>query len=454
MKNLPVKTAIIFLTILHIGCKKLVEIDSPITLLDQKTLFQNDDLATSVITGVYADMASGQGFNSVDYLCGLSADEFDNYSSSALPSEYFNNQLSPLNTINTSYYGNQYNYIFRSNAVIEGVDGSTSLTPSTKSQLKGEALFIRAFCYFYLVNLYGPVPLQFETDYRRTRSTKRSSVNEVYQQIVLDLKNAENLLTDNYITTERVRPNRAAAQALLARVYLFMQDWSEAEKYSTLLISNSSTYKLLSPDEVFLKNSSEAIWQLFPPLNSNALEGSFFILTGMPTTVALSSKFIKEAFEINDKRSTSWINVLATSSGDYYYPYKYKTGYSSTPMEYSMVMRLGEQFLIRSEARAQQNNLTGAIDDLDKIRKRAELPIIKNTNPGISKDVLLTAIQKERRVELFSEWGHRWLDLKRTNQANVILSPVKSNWQETDILYPIPYDETSRNSNITQNLGY
>ena len=66
----------------------------------------------------------------------------------------------------------------------------------------------------------------------------------------------------------------------------------------------------------------------------------------------------------------------------------------------------------------------------------------------------LLAIERERQVELFLEWGHRWLDLKRTNRANTVLGLIKANWQPTDILYPIPQQERQNNHNITQNNGY
>ena len=78
-----------------------------------------------------------------------------------------------------------------------------------------------------------------------------------------------------------------------------------------------------------------------------------------------------------------------------------------------MVMRLAEQFLIRAEARAMQGDLEGAIADLDMIRGRAGLPLIADINAGISKEELLTSILEQRKKELFTEWGHRWLDIKR-----------------------------------------
>lgn len=453
MKHKILLIAILSIAFSHISCKKLVDIDAPKDKIAQETLFENDDLATTAITGIYSRMASLQGAGSIHHLCGMSADELKNYDLRS--PEFYENQLTPINSSNNSLYLNYYSFIYSTNAVLEGLATSKNLTPTVNTQLKGEALFTRAFCYFYLVNLYGPVPLQLVTDYRITRKTTRTAVAEVYQQIISDLKTAEGLLTDKYVTSERVRPNLPAVQALLARTYLYLQDWSNAEKYSTLVIGKSNLYSLPVLDNVFLKNSSEAIWQLFPPVNANTAEGLFFNLINTPASISLSSDFqANKVFEQNDRRSVSWVKSLTNTTGTYYYPSKYKIRSSTTITEYSMILRLAEQFLIRAEARAQQNNLSGSVDDLDKIRERAGLVPVRISNPSINEADLLADIQKERRVELFTEWGHRWFDLKRTGQATTVLQSLKSKWQITDILYPIPYDETSRNPNIKQNEGY
>lgn len=116
-----------------------------------------------------------------------------------------------------------------------------------------------------------------------------------------------------------------------------------------------------------------------------------------------------------------------------------------------MVLRLAEQYLIRSEARAMQSNFEGALQDINQTRSRAGLTDVDLDNTA----ELLTAIEKERRIELFSEWGHRWLDLKRLNRADAVLSIFKaSNWNSTDIFYPIPKSDLINNKSLIQNPGY
>ncbi len=124
--------------------------------------------------------------------------------------------------------------------------------------------------------------------------------------------------------------------------------------------------------------------------------------------------------------------------------------------EYIMVLRLGEQYLIRAEARAEQNNMSGAIADLNVIRNRAGL--FNYTGPSDLQSVL-TAILHERQVELFTEWGHRWFDLKRTGSLNSLLgSPGNicqakgGTWSPDWALLPIALGEIQTNSHLTQIL--
>ena len=98
-----------------------------------------------------------------------------------------------------------------------------------------------------------------------------------------------------------------------------------------------------------------------------------------------------------------------------------------------------------------QNKLLESLQDVNVIRNRAGL-LNSNANDMAS---LVSAIIQERRVELFAEWGNRWLDLKRLGLANSVLGLVKgTNWQETDALFPIPFAEIEINNLLNQNPGY
>jgi hypothetical protein len=160
------------------------------------------------------------------------------------------------------------------------------------------------------------------------------------------------------------------------------------------------------------------------------------------------------AFEVGDKRKASWV-ISGTQDGQpWSHPFKYKSTSSDTVLtEYYTVFRLAEQHLVRAEARAKLGKLTAANSaesDINIIRDRAGL----GPTTAQTKEELLAAVAQERRVELFSEWGHRWFDLKRTGKADEVLSLIKPGWQPEDKLYPIPYDERQLNPNLTQNPHY
>jgi hypothetical protein len=161
-----------------------------------------------------------------------------------------------------------------------------------------------------------------------------------------------------------------------------------------------------------------------------------------------------QAFEPGDLRRSEWVDSIIVGSNTYYYPFKYKIKSGSTLTEYSMVLRLGEQWLIRAEARAQQGDSAGARSDLDMIRSRAGLAPTTAT----TRSDLLTAILHERQVELFTEWGHRWFDLKRTGNVDAVMQVVTQlkggNWDTNSQLFPIPRSEITVNQNLTQNPSY
>lgn len=250
------------------SCKDFLEIGPPKHVATTEKIFENDQIATSAITGIYSRMSASTssfsgGSSSITVLNGLSADELTPHS---IFSDLFYKNEIPINSSEiSSIWNGAYANIYTSNAVLEGLKLSYGVSESIRKQLQGEAKFIRAFSYFYLVNLFGEVPLNLTTDYRINQVASKSSQTKIYEQIVADLVEAEVLLSSNYITTERIRPNKWAAKALLARVYLYTQKWEQAIQKATEVIDQKPMYSLSDDlDKVFLKNSTEAIWQLMP----------------------------------------------------------------------------------------------------------------------------------------------------------------------------------------------
>lgn len=444
------------------GCKKFVTVDPPVNALTGNMVFADDATATASVVSIYSRLMENQsnsmvsGNQSISVIAGTSSDEQQVYTVLATLVEFGRNNIAISNSYNAKLWGDAYANIYAANAVIEGLSASTKVSDNTKKQLMGEAYFVRAFMHFYLVNLYGAVPYVTTTNYQINQTVSRLAVTDVYNKIIEDLVQAKSLLADNYIFSgnERTRPTKMAAAALLARVYLYTGDWAKAETEASAAISTTALFNLPALAQAFLKGSREAIWQLQPvrPGTSSG-EGVAFFFASVPTRTALTSS-LANSFETGDMRKTTWMATKTAGTATNYQPNKYKErtiSATAVPAEYLIVLRLAEQYLIRAEARANLNNISGSAADLNAVRTRAGL----GGTSANDKATLLAAIEKERRVELFSEWGHRWFDLKRTSRADAVLAPVKgANWQTTDQVYPIPQTELDRNKNLVQNPGY
>jgi hypothetical protein len=450
---------ILFFSLLFIGCKKFVEIPPPDNQLVSENAFSDDKTADATMAGLYSSMNSyNYGYGNVlnSFMPAFGADEFHYAFSTSSFDEFKNDALTPGNSYVNTLWSSAYSYIYHVNAVMEGIAKSTSLSENTRNQLLGEAKFVRAFCYFYLVNQFGDVPLILNTDYKVNTKMPRTEKSKVYDAIVTDLTDAEALMSSDYTSSERIRPNKQAASALLARTYLYMGKYAEAETEATKVIDDPKYHLLENLNDVFLKNSEEAIWQLQAVNTStagvNTWEG-FDIVPFSPTGRSYYNLYdsLVNAFEPGDARLANWTKTYVTGGDTFYFPYKYKIRTAEPVQEYSMVIRFAEMYLIRAEARAQQGKLDEARDDLDKIRERATL---EDLPTGLDKDQMLAATAQERRVELFGEWGHRWYDLIRTGKAIEVLKPIKPDIDQHDLLYPIPLPAMRTNPFLVQNEGY
>lgn len=463
--NKIIQMLVVLLCCFSVSCEDYLEVETPDHKIVSETVYDNDETALSAMSGIYNQLASvffsSGGPDSVTVLSGLSADDLQPMRTNNLPyMEFEQHELLPDNSRNLHLWSSAYNMVYMTNAVLEGLTNSQNISDPVRSRLEGEARFVRAFAYFYLVNLYGEVPLVLTTDYRINAVAARDAEENVYDQIITDLEKAKGLLEGMNTTEDRTIVNHYSATALLARVQLYLQNWEEAEKLSGQVIEQGTTYEILEDlNQVFLANSREAIWQLSPKGRGSSLtntnEGAAFIIDPIFSFLAqlkLEPDFVT-SLDPEDKRSMDWIGFDEGTGNSFANKYKIQNS-TGEITEYSMVLRTAEQYLIRAEARAMIGNLSGAIADLDIIRGRAGVSLIADVNPGIGKNALVDLILDERKKELFTEWGHRWLDLKRTGRAGEILGADNPLWQETDVLYPIPEAERMKNPNLTQNNGY
>lgn len=464
------------------GCKKWLQVDPPVNTITTEDVFTTDKQAEWALSGVYSKLVNGQvpgnlimgamenfGSGQPAFLGGLSSDEL-------MPSPSANNgaivflSTNSLNERNSAIsdrlWLTAYKSIYDINAILEGIAASDAvlLTAPARNQFRGEALALRAFAYFYLVNFYGDVPLVLTTDVYQTARLRRAPAAEVYTQIIRDLQESMPLLQADFTAGagERVRVNKWFAQALLARVSLFTGDFPAAISHASSLISNTTLFGLEQDlNRVFRHGSRETILELKQTNDDVDLKNATAIGMLMNSSAAgqLPQYYLGDGtaalFDPADKRMQHWISDFGNQL---FGMHKYKTGnvnavYMAPQEEYLVVMRLAELYLIRAEAIARMSGgvLQDAVRDINVLRKRADAPELDENLP---QSAVLELIAEERQLELFGEWGHRWLDLKRTGMAETILSalPRKQPWKgDHQLLYPIPATEIGKNNNLVQN---
>jgi len=471
------------------SCNKFVTIPPTSARIDQTAVFQTDAAAIALMTGVYSNATrSNEGyFPYLSIATGMYADEITNSGAG-------NANFAALYTNNLTnryiyFWQEFYNYIYVTNEVVEGIHGPNGLTPAVKARLEGEAKFTRALFYYYLVQLYGDVPLVTATDYTQSYQMARTPKAQVYQQIVSDLKDAESLLGTDYTAADlktvsasgRFRPNKWAAAALLARVDLAIGNYADAITESSNVINQSGTYILDAFSNVFLATSKEAILQFQPSMNAslNTYDGNVFILVAIPdfTHPGSMSNTLYNAFEDGDNRKTNWVGSYISGATTYYFPYKYKVRQVSTAAvgltEPDMILRLGEQYLIRAEAYIQSNQIAQGMADINAVRARARATAtvaVPNPLPALStslsQQAALIALEHEHQVELFTELGDRLFTLKRlkgvTNtgisRADEYMPAVTmakgGTWNTNKQVFPIPLADLTNDVFLSQNPGY
>lgn len=358
-------------------------------------------------------------------------------------------------------FSNLYESIYYANLVITNVDNSSSVTlgddmQDYKDNLKGEAYALRAFSYFYLINLYGQhydpdtassdfgVPITHSTA-AEDKAYPRSTVEEVYNLIESDLENAVSLMEENPVEKyTKVLFDAKSAAALQSRIALYMQNWDKTiEVADKVLNYNPSIFDLSVLADTYTE-VDEANFNAFRTGtdytdldNSNVLFGNganenIPILSFWPTATTFSvSKELADSYEPGDVRRFYFIGThnrtlwgrdnskLALIKNRENTPLATSAYYGSF-QGYSRVLRTEEVLLNRAEAYAQKGDLQSAVNDLNTLRVKKFDPLFyADLIVGdFTKESLISYIYNERRKELCFE-GHRWFDLKRTTRPEM-----------------------------------
>jgi len=433
-------------------CKDFLTIDLPKDQLVNANVFTDEQSAKAALFGIYGDGLSQNPLGGTwEIALALSADELQTQSTDANYMQFQTNEVLTDNSQLDGIWNALYNVIYQANSILEGIAGSSGLKGQVRDQISGEAYFMRAYAHFLLLNAWGDIPLILTTNYQVNQAFPKEQKSKVYRQVLDDLQHAYQLISDEYQGDERVRPNKAAVAALLARVYLYLNDWESAAAYATEVIKNPA-YELSDIESTFLKESKETVWQLMSVSRSNNTVITAQLVPSSTSSVPTMTlrRGLVQLFEGNDRRFTSWVGRNIAQGEEYFYAYKYKVKTAATKQEYLIVFRLAELYLIRAEALVHLQKLGDAEKDLNVIRHRANISDVHAT----SEDQLLTLVSEERQRELFLEGGHRWFDLKRTGNVDKIMAEVNEGWEPYKQLWPIPYNQLMANPFLAQNDGY
>lgn len=443
--------AIIFALGLLVSCDDYLTVEPRESISDELAIADKTSLNTA-LRGAYRSLGSGGYYGGTYVQLGF-------VPSGDVVYQVFNN-LQDLNFLpEDGSFQSSWSAIYRTinitNHIIQKAPGiaDINLSDAERQQILAEAHFIRALAYFDLARGFGGVPLKLTptVDIANDATLSRSSISETYSQVLSDLEIAEANI-DNSVN--RVRATLHAVWALKARYYLYNQQWDKAIEYATLVLDQSDNYDLVAPFSSWFKNgvsqTPESIFEIaFSAQNTNDLRTTMSLLARggeyrfRPSDGVVN--VLKESETGGDRLAL--IDSAKQSSTTLYAGALY---YRSPATDPSYILRVAEQYLIRAEARAHTDDLSGAIDDLDTVRGRANL----SPTDAVTKDEILDAILDERRLEFLWE-AHRYFDLTRTGKLKREIEELKPNLTITEKhnLFPVPSNEVILGE-LEQNPGY
>ena len=358
----------------------------------------------------------------------------------------------PINDNIEVVWRDSYVGINRANAILERIDDA-NINGDIKNRIKGEALFLRSLYYYHLALTFGNIPLRLESTTSPNETLSQVSADEVFNQIISDLMQAEDLLPATFSGEDVGRATSGAAATLLAKVLLFTGDNQGAEQALRRIV-NSNVYSLLNDFNNIWgaenENNAESIFEV-QFRSGGTGTGSPYVDMYTPSPAgAGGGNAIQDAtdnlfntFEDGDLRRDA---TIFFDDGNMFVK-KYE-GDTFTELDSDlnfMVFRYADVLLMLAEAIGESEE---AYNLINQVRVRAGLNPIDGTTTGTFEEKLL----RERRVELAFE-NHRWYDLLRFGVAKSVMSEFL-NLSESDItlLYPIPQREIDvSNGNLVQN---
>ncbi|MEQ1743857.1 MAG: RagB/SusD family nutrient uptake outer membrane protein [Saprospiraceae bacterium] len=459
MKNIKIVPFLALALFLAPACEKDLELNPSQSLSTGEALSDVAALKTA-LNGAY-DGLQALGYYGRGFLVLPETEANLAYLSIANSNRYVASYTYQWTTANgdvTNVWDNGYTAILRANNVINNVDAVPG-DAAEKNQVKGEALAIRALVHFDLVRFFAKqytngnpstdlgVPIILTAG---IGEPARNTVAEVYAQVVADLTAAKALLRNN--GAYRFSPE--AAEALLARVYLYKGDWANAEAAASTLIGDSQ-YALADNVSAMFggPGSSEEILTLKNEASENRGSdnlGNIYIPAGYGDIRVTDD--LRNLYEAGDSRAT----LIFKHTNDQYYNGKYMEQDGVVGLASPKLIRLAEMYLIRAEARFRQTKTVDALADINTLRTKRGATALMSFANGF------TDILHERQRELAFE-GHTAFDYWRTNTDMVrnqcgtsvqVSAPCTMSATSNLTVHPIPQTEIDVNQNMVQNEGY
>jgi starch-binding outer membrane protein, SusD/RagB family len=481
--------SISLLALIHLeSCKKFLDV-KPVSngiavenKASDSVLYKTAQEAEAALAGAYSDFKNE--YYELDYFVNGDAQSDDTYAGADNPANFQIDDLA-IDAINSNVsrdWGYLYSTIGKTNAVINNVNAvkDPALTTERKKEMIGEASFIRAFMYFQLVQLWGPVPLQLKEVKTISASTlpeiydilfpPRAPMDDIYKQIITDLDVARagvkaTATNKGYATT-------GAVNTLLAYVYATQEphQWDKVKSYCDDVIAGG--YSLMPNFNDLWNNANENCSESIFEINytGGSTDGNWGakMFRGMDwKKFNIPSNDLVKAYDaeqdtVRKNASIIFLDVTGKWSDSHWpqnhYPFlnKWRNFTEGSDQNY-IFYRLADVLLLKAEALNELGDIQGAAGLVNQIRTRAKLG---NTTAS-TQDAMRLAIEKERRLELAFE-AHRWFDIKRTGRAIEIMNNATGangenlgyHLTQNRLLWPVPQAELDKNSKLTQNPGY
>ena len=481
-----------------------------ISSIDKDDFYQNESDVRVALNGIYQTLTDGSmnapWNDELIFLNDLQSEYARRgTANSAAITEIGNFAITPTNDFVKTGWLYRYTAINRANILIDKVSSNQQLSDYVRENYVRSAKFLRGLYYFDLVRLFGDVPLVIHDG--EGEGEPRTSKDEIYQQIIADLTDAEGISADFPKLSSEA--SSLAASGLLSKVYI---TWAQTDsEYS--LSHQSELYqkaieaanKVISSGKYQLVNKFIDNWSLDkkegPELiftvehkfgvNRN-ITGHCVFSTGftnekLPVIAAINNNLYYE-FDANDQRrdASVTLRLYDPAEGKYFdferlrfrkyidtlYMANESAPYISGQNTSSSVLRYAEVLLVKAEAENELNGPTEvAYNAINAIRRRAYWSPYTNSQnqpadgtplelSGLSKEQFRKAIQDERYREFVTE-GNRWFDLKRWH---ILVKTIKEKVPADDLKYqnistrnyylPVPEDQIVLNPNLKQNWGY